>query len=136
MNDNLRAFLKAVASDKEWLASHKALSDRDEAVAAAVAKAGEMGFALSAADFEAPDGELSDDELAVVSGGGYCFCFMGGGGTAADSYDCISTGDQDKACACIVYGEGWEKKYYLEDGELSYYFDDQRCECPMFGEGE
>lgn len=55
----------------------------------------EYGVELTAEDFKAPGGELSDDELDAVSGGGGCGCTgIGCGG-----------GDYLK-CKCFAYGAG------------------------------
>lgn len=95
MNENVKAFLEKVAEEPEWLERHKDIADKDEAIAAAVAKAAELGIPLTAADFEAPQGELSEDELAAVAGAGKCSCAVGGGGSA-DSHSPV--------CACVVFG--------------------------------
>lgn len=95
MNENVKAFLTAVREDAEWLETCKGITDREEAVAVAVAKAAEMGLSLEAADFSAVD-ELSEDELATVAGGELCSCAIGGGGT--------SDYDGDEPCACVIIG--------------------------------
>lgn len=95
MNENLKEFLRKAAEDPAWIEQNKDIEDKDEAIAAAVAKAAELGIPLTEADFEAPDEELSEDELAAVAGGTKCSCAVGGGGTD-DGY-----GD---VCACVVVG--------------------------------
>ncbi|MGN0691297.1 MAG: hypothetical protein ACI4K7_02995 [Oscillospiraceae bacterium] len=55
----------------------------------------EYGVELTAEDFKAPGGELSDDELEAVSGGGGCACSGAGGG-----------GGDYLGCACVVMGLG------------------------------
>lgn len=95
MNENVKAFLEKVAEEPEWLEQHKDIEDKDEAIAAAVAKAAELGMPLTAEDFEAPQGELSENELAAVAGAGKCSCAVGGGGSADSSSD---------VCACVLVG--------------------------------
>ena len=41
----------------------------------------EYGVELTSEDLKAPSGELSDDELEVVAGGGVCICPLVGGGS-------------------------------------------------------
>lgn len=77
MTENLKQFLLAVAEDKEWVQWVNALAGRQEAIQAAVDKAAELNLSLSPADFEAPEGSLSEDELADVAGGG-CSCTFAG----------------------------------------------------------
>ena len=55
----------------------------------------EYGVELTAEDFKAPGGELSDDELEAVSGGGGCGCSGAGGG-----------GGDYLRCGCIGAGLG------------------------------
>lgn len=95
MNENVKAFLEKVAAEPAWIEQHKKIADKDEAIAAAVEKAAELGIPLSAADFEAPEGELSEDEMAAVAGAGKCSCAVGGGGSADSS---------SNVCACVVFG--------------------------------
>ena len=66
MNENLKKFLEKVSEDTELAAKVGAEKD----VNALIALAKEMGFELTAADFERPVEELSDDELDDVTGGG------------------------------------------------------------------
>lgn len=133
MNENLRSFLDAISSDLDWVAKQKDL-EKNEAVQAALEKAAELGIPLTAADFEAPEGELSEDELVAVAGAGECYCAVGGGGTSSDYEDreCYSYGFVDQVCWCVMYGEGWRDDYRY--GE-TWTGDEQRCECPMIGTG-
>lgn len=55
----------------------------------------EYGVELTAEDFKAPSGELKDDELAAVVGGGGCGCSGAGGG-----------GGDGLVCACFIFGLG------------------------------
>lgn len=133
MNENVKAFLKAAAADAEWMEQQKKIEDKSEAVAAAVAKAAELGIPLTEADFEAPEGELSEDELEAVAGAGNCYCLAGGGGTDQDAPSCEMSGHQDQVCWCVVWGEGWESDFTGYDNTPSG--EHQRCECPMVGNG-
>lgn len=134
MNENLKNFLSAISSDLEWVAKQKDLS-KEEGMKSALAKAAELGIPLTEADFEAPEGELSEDELVAVAGAGNCYCVMGGGGTEgdADNMGCDSFGFVDQVCWCVVYGEGWKDRYNGYSGD--YIEEEQRCECPMVGNG-
>ena len=135
MTDNLRAFLAKIAQDKAWLDELAALEDKNELIARAVARAEELDLPLSAADFEASEEALSEDELKAVAGGGNCACGFGGGGTdTRDDFEgCISYGFDEHVCACILYGEGWVTEFYTFDGT---YKETQRCMCPMVGQGD
>lgn len=77
MTENLKQFLLAMADDKEWIQWVNALAGRQEAIQAAVKKAAELDIPLSPADFEEPEGALSEEELADVAGGG-CSCTFAG----------------------------------------------------------
>lgn len=134
MNENLKDFLNAISSDLDWVAGQKDLG-REEAVQAALEKAAELNIPLSAADFEEPEGELSEDELVAVAGAGECYCAVGGGGTAGGSVEdagCTSNGYVDQVCWCVMYGEGWQDRYQYG---VTWTGDEQRCECPMVGAG-
>lgn len=132
MSDRVREFLKAAASDKEWMSKQQSTSDKDEAISAALAKAAEIGVPLSREDFDMPEGELSEDELMVVTGAGRCACSVGGGGTSEDSPSCENAGFQDQVCWCVVYGEGWRYEWYSGEERP----DGKRCECPVVGHGD
>ena len=62
--------------------------------------AAEYGVELKEEDFQpaGAQGELADDELDAVAGGGDCFCVIGGGGSSSSKYE--------KTCACAVGGIG------------------------------
>ena len=116
MNEEKREQLQKV------LQEHPELNDRLKALAAdssievqekMIELLKEYGVALSAEDFKAPEGELSDDELGAVAGGGFCGCtgvgggggdklicgcFIGGGGAIA--------GREDAGCICVTAGVG------------------------------
>lgn len=123
MNENLKNFLNAVEADEAWMA-RLASADKGAAMELAIEKAAELNISLSAADFETPEGELSEDELGAVAGGGVCFCEIGGGGTAEDhGKDGI-----DEVCACVFGGYGsYEDKI---DGSSN-----TRCVCVQLGSG-
>lgn len=112
MTENLMKFMAAVSTDKTL--SAKISNESDKNVIIAIAK--EMGFELTAADFEKEPAELSDDELDSVAGGTAvtCSCALGGGGAGDDN---------DKTCACVALGLG-----FCDDG-------DERCFCPIAGMG-
>ena len=111
MNENLKIFLEAVSKDEALSAKVSAEKDAN----ALVALAKDMGFELTASDFERSC-ELDDDELDDVSGGSdvSCACAMGGGGTKDSN---------DKTCACVLAGGGYSKN----GGE--------RCVCGFAGYG-
>jgi predicted ribosomally synthesized peptide with nif11-like leader len=110
MNDNLKKLANLASEDKGL--SEK-LQKADKGQVKALAK--EHGITLTEADFEAPRGKVSDDELAAVAGGGFCYCVMGGGGKADEG---------EKTCACVLVGYG-----YYTDGRM-------RCDCGMYGSGD
>lgn len=123
MNENLKSFLGAVEADETWM-TRLASADREAAVELALKKAAELGMPLAAADFEAPEGELSEDELGCVAGGGVCFCEIGGGGTSEDH----GSDGIDEVCACVFGGYGtYEDK---KDGSSN-----TRCVCVQLGSG-
>lgn len=74
----MKSFLEAVSKDETLIA--KVVQMDKEAL---IALAKELGFDLTEADFEAQGGELNNDELNAVTGGGECACVVGGGGTAS-----------------------------------------------------
>ena len=110
MSENLKKFLETVSKDKALQDKVKAFgSDREAALTGLIALAKEIGMDLSMADFEAPEGELAEDELIAVSGGagadGVCFCAAAGGGGGHMLDD-----DATFGCACAVYGQGGDGK--------------------------
>ncbi len=80
----------------------------------------EHGYEVCAEDFAPATGELSEDELLSVAGGGTCVCSMVGGGTKTEEWGgrVVST-----ACACVLGGAGLNN-----NGEA-------RCGCPICGFG-
>ena len=112
MTDNMRKFLEAVSQDRE-LTEKLNKAETPEAI---VALAAEKGFALTAEDLKPEErtGEVSDEELDTVTGGGECWCAMGGGGTS---------GKYGKTCACVLAGYG------------TYTNGEGRCGCGGVGIG-
>lgn len=122
MNETLKKLLSAAEGDETWM-KQLVQADRESAIALALEKASELGIPLVKADFEASEGELSEEELTAVSGGGVCFCEIGGGGTAEDhGRDGI-----DEVCACVFGGYGTVTE---RDGST-----DTRCVCVQLGSG-
>ena len=117
MTENLKNFLQKASEDRAWLDELNSLDDRDAVISKTLNRAKELGIMLSAEDFEQRQGELSEDELNVVSGGGTCACVLGGGGTEG-AYGV------DKTCACVLTGAGLDC-----DGLL-------RCFCEVGGGGK
>ena len=71
----------------------------------------EYGVVLTTEDFKAPEGELSDDELDVVAGGGICICPLVGGGSGEGLVCACTAGGIGGAhnsipCYCVLWGNG------------------------------
>ena len=127
MTENMKKFLDFVSRNPDVLEKAKALQAEGEEAVKAVTMtfAKEHGFTLTEADFAPPEGELSEQELQAIAGGGgkgpntggcYCMLAGGGGGTQTD--------DDIYGCACVGYGQGG-------DGAI----DDFTCWCTGYGEG-
>ena len=110
MTENMKKFLEAMSQNAEQA---KKISELDKDGLIAAAKT--MGIELTEADFVQPEGELNDDELETVAGGGECACVLGGGGTKGENYP---------ACACVGAGVGIDS-----DGK------NFRCICSVGGAG-
>ena len=98
--------LKAIATDSQTQMQEKMIEILKE-----------YGVSFTADDFKAPEGELSDDELNAVAGGGGCGCAAIGGG-----------GGDDLTCVCIAGGTGYVRGcggFSLEGG----------CFCALAGAG-
>lgn len=97
MSGNLKAFLEAAMADPD-LREKLAKMDAGEIVAAAR----ERGFELTEADLAPAEGEVNDEELGnVAGGGGWALCIAAGGGTGKN------VGDNKKwDCVCILGGAG------------------------------
>ena len=108
MTENMKKFLEAVSQNEELQEKLNGMSKED---ILAAAKA--LGIDLTEADF-AQNGEMDDDELDAVAGGGDCVCVVGGGGTADSN---------DKTCACVA--GGWGER---SGGKV-------RCKCFVGGSG-
>ena len=113
MSDNMKLFLEKLSKDQELLKNVSAMTEKADIIAAA----GELGFELTKADFEASDREMSEAELSAVAGGEVtCFCPIVGGGTSLDGLN--------TPCACIGGGGGVD------------YAGITRCACLVTGIGE
>ena len=119
MNEEKREQLQKV------LQEHPEINDRLKALAAGsqtkmqektIELLKEYGVALTAEDFKAPEGKLSDDELAAVAGGGGCGCAFGGGG-----------GGDGLGCFCLMSGAG-----DIQNGHPNTH---GLCVCPIVGVG-
>ncbi len=123
MSENLKKFLEFIGKDSGLWEKAKQLKvdDPEKAKEIAIAFAKENGFELTEADFEAPEGELSENELCAVAGGETCVCVVGGGGKA-------DKGTGQITCACVLGGGGEYKDYYGD----KY----MRCVCVGAGTGE
>ena len=84
MTENMKKFLEAVSQNEELREKLNGMSKED-----ILAAAKELGIDLTEVDF-AQNGEMDDDELEVVAGGGELSKLAGGG--------C--------RCACIAAGYG------------------------------
>ena len=115
MNESAKAFLEAAKGDPELCEKLAKMSVED-----VIAVAKERGVQLTEADFKAPAGEIGDEELGNVVGGGGCWCLAGGGGGGIDSVDLQAYG-----CACVAYGQGG-------DGNIT----DANCVCAGYGSGK
>ena len=129
MTENLKKFLEAVSKDEALQAKVNALeSNKETAMAGVIALAKELGIELTEADFAQPDGEISEDELETINGGGcptagtvnnFCYCAAAGGGGGKQK-------DEDIwGCACVAYGQGGDAKD-----------DHTTCMCVLYGHGE
>ena len=128
MTENLKKFLEAVSKDEALQAKVNALeSNKETAMAGVIALAKELGIELTEADFAQPDGEISEDELETINGGGCptagtvnnsCYCAAAGGGGGKQK-------DEDIwGCACVAYGQGGDAKN-----------DHWLCQCYLGGGG-
>ena len=111
MSENMKKFLELVSKDEEMKKRMMDFNDMEtaKAIQAGIDFAKELGIELTEADFvkEKAGGELNDDELDAVAGGGGCGCPVGGYGEG-DGY----------TCACVGYGQGTT-----------------HCACPFVGGG-
>lgn len=114
----MKKFLEEMEKNPELKAKIEEL-DKDPASTPKdfIKAAAEYGVELTEEDFQPADvqGELTDDELDAVAGGGNCVCAIGGGGTE----DCYH-----KTCACAFAGVGVGKGGHTG------------CTCPFAGIGD
>lgn len=120
----MKNLLEAMEKNPELKAKIEELNKApDSTVQDFIKAAAEYGVELAEADF-APagsQGELADDELEAVAGGGACFCAIGGGGDA----DVLPRGGWGrKTCACVLGGGG------------QYTDNATRCACVLGGAGD
>ena len=119
MSENMKRFMELVSADQE-LGMKVSSATKDMIILIAR----EHGIELTEADLAAPVGEMSDDELEAVVGGGECYCAMGGGGTKDGPHGYAEKywGGLD-VCACVLAGFG-----YYGNGK-------ERCGCAFAGGG-
>ena len=113
MKESMQAFIELVSKDEELRASveeitgsdekQETLSDESKQQIIALAK--EHGIELSSEDFEFNKEDLTDEELAVISGGsGGCGCAGSGYGQGTREGD----SSIDFYCACVLMGVGMD----------------------------
>lgn len=110
MTENMKKLLELASVNEEFKDKMNAASKEE-----LIALAKEHGLTLTEADFDAPTGELSDDELDAVSGGNGCGCTLGGGGKGAGFSSCVcvgggaglENGTKKTRCVCAIAGMGW-----------------------------
>lgn len=113
MTEKMKAFLESISKDQELIKKVSTMTDKADIIAVA----NSLDIDLSEADFDAPEGELSEKELVTISGGTItCICPLVGGGTSDDGLN--------TPCACIAGGGGVD------------YADLPRCACIVAGVGE
>ncbi len=98
MTETMKKFLEALSGDAEMTEKVRNAKSAEEVAELA----GTLGLTLTEEDFQAPEGEVSDEELEGVAGGltfNFCDCLLGGGGSG------IFPGP----CACIDGGGGGSK---------------------------
>jgi len=81
MTENMRKFLELVKQDEALMEKLSALREAEpgDAMEQVIGLAKEKGVSLTAADFAAPEGELSDDALESAAGGfGFFGAWFGG----------------------------------------------------------
>lgn len=94
MTENLKKFLEEASKNEELKAKLAALTDKDTTADKAVEIAKEYGFALTAEDFQASEGEtLSKDEMEQVTGGNF-----------VELCDCVLQGNTSRRCICVTVG--------------------------------
>lgn len=113
----MKKFLEEMEKNPELKAKIEELDKNPESTPKDfIEAAAEYGVELKEEDFQpaGAQGELADDELDAVAGGGNCLCAVGGGGTD-DAYHgtcaCVVGGygsgkDKYEGCACVIGGGG------------------------------
>ena len=130
MRENLKRFFALMNNNPEIKEKALACNElgKEKGLIAFIELAKENGIELCETDFEAAEGELSEDELDAVSGGrlgseetheGHCGCFAGGAGGGQMLNDGKTYG-----CACVAYGQGGDGKN-----------DHWECFCVVIGNG-
>ena len=119
----MKKFLEEMEKNPELKAKIEELDKNPESTPKDFVKAAaEYGVELKEEDFQPADaqGELADDELDAVAGGGNCLCVVGGGG---------SGNALNETCVCVVGGGGmYSDKSTTQHGA--------RCACAMAGDGD
>lgn len=92
MTENMKKYWEVVSNDEALKQKMEALKDKsaEQLLEGAIELAKENGITLTQADFisEAPNGELSDDELEAAAGGcWWCDCFKSDVGDFMDKQD-------------------------------------------------
>lgn len=118
MTENMKKFLELVSKDEALQAKLKEMEGKtqEEIQKTTMGLAAEQGIMLKEDDFNREEtGELSEDELETVVGGGKCYCaFVGGGSgeTEKGSWWCgcysqgLGFGGSSNNCYCPVGGYG------------------------------
>ena len=113
MKESMQAFIELVSKDEELKATIESIAGNDEkketlteeSKQQIIALAKEHGIELSSEDFVFNKDELSDEELAVISGGsGGCGCAGSGYGQGKRESD----SSIDFYCACVLMGVGMD----------------------------
>lgn len=113
MKENAKTFLELLSKDEELRKKVCSMTQMQDIIALAK----ELGIELTEEDLKTQSGEISEEELSAVTGGGECYCAVGGGGTAKDD---------DNACGCVALGFGTNERT-KDDG--------YRCFCSLGGWG-
>ncbi len=119
MTENVKKLFELSSQDEKL---RKALCEAPD-VKSIISLAAEHGITLTEEELKmdaSKEQELDEDELALVAGGGSCFCFVGGGGKSQ-----VWQGhDYENTCICVLGGAG----FYGGSPK-------SRCECPVYGTG-
>ena len=119
----MKKLLEAMEQNAELKAKIDELDKNpDSAVKDYIELASEYGIEIKEEDFQPASiqGEVSDEELDAVAGGGECYCAVGGGGS--ESY-------KDGTCGCVLYGQGSHLTNSSGQG------GGMRCTCAVGGYG-